>query len=417
MNVSRQKDRKIMINSSILVFLCILTILLPFNALINTFFTEKLGISVLKFWKEVTFISCIVLTLLIGGFRKWSKKWLNIIGFTFIGLVFLYSLGLGFGMNMFRVLRLETLPMVCLIGFTGMMAIFNTEQKDKIGKFLLYGGVLGVAAGALFMAIFGEEGLTLLGYRMDWSTFYTGEALAFCQKIENTPICRFQGFLSGPNQMGVYLNLLGAILISRWNQENRFVRMGILIVLIGFIILTFSRSSLLAFITMITVFGLIKYKDTLINHWKGFIGLLLSLGLMFGVILYEPARLYFSRPESNSERLRLMTEGLDFWRESLIFGKGAGSIGPVSRFVTDSPLIPENWLLQVAGQFGLIGLILFVAWYISVILSLYNKKSFIGVGLMIGLLIPLNLLHTFEAAAFVYGLSIFLALELDKVQN
>lgn len=418
MLANKRIDKKIITTSSILLVLGLLIILLPFNALINTFFTEKLGIQALSFWKEGVFLLGLLLGLIAGGLRKWDKNlWMGF-GFVFCLLVFGYSLGLGFGMNALRVLRLELLPIVAVIGFMGLGKILNFEQRNKVTKWLLFGGIFGVLSGAIFFALFGGEGLVMFGYRMDWSTFYTNEALAFCQRIENSEICRFQGFLSGPNQMGVYIVLLAAVTLKFFSDKKHlFWRYGLLILLFGLCVITFSRSSVLAFVTMlITYFGL-EYKDHFIRYWKKIASGVVALCGLFGLAFWRQIFAFFDRPESNSERLRLMNEGLEFWFDSFIFGNGAGSIGPASRFVTENYIIPENWFIQVGGQFGLVGLIVFLAWYVGLAWKLYEKKSYAGVSLMVGLLIPLNLLHTFESATFVYALGIFLGLELNKVED
>lgn len=415
---TRAKEAMMMISSSSILtcILCVLIILLPFNAVINTFFSEKLGIEAFKFWKEGIFLIVFLIGLVNGAYKKIKLNALLVFSLAYIAMISLYSLVVGINLDFVRILRLELLPIIAILIFSYTISGLDTKNKETVLNYLLYGSLFGILIGGLFFAMFGGEGLVMFGYRMDWSTFYSGEALAFCQRIENSEVCRFQGFLSGPNQMGIYLVLIGAVCIKKFQKRKIWTITGL--GLIGaLIITTFSRSALLAYAALIGLYGLIEYKDFLIKNHQKLIGVgiisVIGIGALFSDQIYD----LFSRPESTSEHFRLMAEGLTFWKENFIFGNGAGSVGPSSRFVSETVLIPENWFLQVAGQFGLVGLVLFVSWYLCLSKKLWDNKSYAGFALIVSILIPLNLLHSFESASFVYALAIFISLELDEVQN
>jgi hypothetical protein len=399
--------------SNIVIFvLCLLIILLPFNALINTFFSEKIGIDLFKFWKEGLFGILCLGFLFKRPFKlpKIDKFWW--VGLSFFVLVVGYTAFVSGFMDFFRVMRLELLPILGIFVF--WLVGNNLDEKDKTKLMHLGIGATFVSVLiSLFLMIgYGNEILVKIGYRMDWSTFYAGEALAFCQKIENSELCRFQGFLSGPNQMGIYMVLMLATGLVYLRQH--LLKWTWVLFCMSIIALTFSRSSMLAAIVMLFSYFVWNHKDWIIKHKiKVFMGILIgviaSLGLFFDEII-----MFFDRPESNSERLKLMKEGLNVWKENFIFGAGAGEVGPNSRVMAETAIIPENWFLQVAGQFGLVGLGLFGGWYLGLIQNLLSKKAW-GAGLlMLAILIPLNLLHSFEAASFVYALSIFVGFSLNE---
>lgn len=415
MEAKSRTDRKIIIASSILFVLCLLIILLPFNALINTFFSEKLGIGLLKFWKEIIFVILIILMGVSGKWKKAPRKGLFWISLAYAALVFINALRLGVDLNFLRIIRLELLPVIGLLVMTYIIKLVDKDDRRKLTSLFLGSGFVALLMGLLVFWLYGGEGLTMFGYRPDWSTFYAGEALAYCQKIENSDVCRFQGFMSGPNQLGVYLVLMmvvGLDFLKKWKLKALLS-----IVCLALLYLTFSRSSMIAGI--IVLIGYIGWENRdfiLKNKLKflgaGIVGALLSL-LMIGDNIYE----FLNRPESNSQRLEFLSNGWNLWKENFIFGNGAGTAGPSSRFLEGRELITENWFLQVGAQFGLIGLGLFVGWYGLVMKKLYENKSLLGFLLMTALLVPLNLLHTFEASAFVYGLIFLLSTQLDEIEN
>lgn len=407
MNVAR-----IMSASNIYMFvLCLLIILLPFNALINTFFSEKLGIEVLKFWKEALFGLICLGFFASGRYKKVKLDQFWLIGVIFIALVSLYAVFSGGILNFFRVVRLELLPIVSIFVF--WLIGQSTGEKEKILKVMMIAGFSSVVLSGLLVIGFGSEFLVTLGYRMDWSTFYTGEALAFCQKIENSDVCRFQGFLSGPNQMGLYMVLMIAVGLE-YIKKNLY-KIAWALLCFGVIWFTFSRSAMLAGIVLSAGYLAWEFKDCILKNKKIFLGgglILLGASLL---IFSEELFSFFDRPESNSERIKLMTEGWRVWMQDFWFGAGAGQAGPNSRLMADQFVIPENWFLQVAGQFGVVGLSLFVGWYAGLVKKLLSSRSLVGGLMMISVLIPLNLLHSFESAAFVYALGVFIGFQLNEV--
>jgi O-antigen ligase len=62
----------------------------------------------------------------------------------------------------------------------------------------------------------------------------------------------------------------------------------------------------------------------------------------------------------------------DVWRHP--FGQGPGTAGPAS-FYSHTPNVPENYYLQIAEEVGIIGLILFAAINVVVVLRLWPRRQ------------------------------------------
>jgi len=284
------------------------------------------------------------------------------------------------------------------ISFVGIYLISKTfklqdRQVKRLNKTFLWSFLI-TSLSYLAIYIVDIELLTKLGYRMDWSTFINLDATAFCQKIENLNLCRAQGFLSGPN---VYaLTSLFAIVIAKLiNFKNRNL---VYIVALLNILLSFSRSGVLALIALLTLY---RFGANLLSrkfykqHWVVITSLLMALVLLvFGF-----------RPESNMEHLAALKTGIENFLASPLIGQGVNFSGPGSRFGSET-FIPESWILQVLNNLGIIGLGLFIGFGVEV----YKKSPKMIGYFLIALLVPLNVLHPLEDAGFAYLFALLAAI-------
>ena len=413
---ARTARNKINSSNIIYFFLALLFILLPFNALINTFFSEKMGIELVKMWKEML-VLIVGVVFLASNWRVTPKimkqNYLKFVwGGAFLLFVFI-NWGLrGFDLGLVRALRLDLLPiMVVIAGY--FIGVQNDKLEfDRLIKLLIGSTCVSILASLILYGVGGNEILINLGFRNDWSTYYAGEALAFCQRIENSEICRFQGFMSGPNQLASFLVLVFGLALSQLKEKWIKLLLGVGFGLV--IALTFSRSGMLAFIALVGLYIAWEYREVVMDKWKWICGLIVIFLMGLTLIGQEFLVSFFSRPESSSQHLRLWLEGLRFWMEAPVFGNGIGSVGPAARYITSEALIPESWILQMAGQYGLIGLILWIGWYSEVCKNLFRKSGYVIMWVWIALLIPLNLLHIFEASSLVYGLGIVTGIKIGS---
>ena len=86
------------------------------------------------------------------------------------------------------------------------------------------------------------------------------------------------------------------------------------------------------------------------------------------------------------------------------FGHGLGSAGPAS-FQSDSPVISENWYLQIGYELGVIGLILYIAAFVSLLGEFFrNLENSLAAALFaatIGLLATNIFLHAWADSTLV----------------
>ena len=367
-----------------------------------------IGFEAIKFTKELLIL--VVLAASITGILKFNFKKNR------YAVAFLLLAGLSIFIHDYESFKQFT------IGFryeAAVLGLFCLAQAIRLRgadlNKIVHSYILGfsiVSCIALFIHIvLGPDFLVNLGYRPDWSTYYTGEATAFCQRIEHSEICRFQGFLSGPNVMAINSVFVMALALGSKASAGLSGSLKKLIVAICviFVGLSFSRSGLLALCAYAGIYGYDQYKSQLRAYWRAHKAIFVSsivviLGGICGFVM-------LGRANSNFEHFESLKLGLANWIQAPILGHGLVFSGPASRFA-EQGFIPESWILQVANNLGLLGLCLFALWYLNVYKRMPKHLKFF----LIALLIPLNLLHSFEDAGFSYAFAIIIGLYSQKEQ-
>ena len=350
-----------------------------------------IGIPELKFFKEI-----LLALLLIFGTRvlKLDFKSFGLAYVIWAILSYLWG-NSGFAAYIFG-LKYE-------IGFVLVYLLaqsFKLSQRQIKRVNLTFLNVFLVSSVAyLIFYLFGLENLSMIGYRPDWSTFIEGSATAFCQKIENSEICRAQGFLSGPNVFA-FMSVFALAVAKSIN----FKRMRLLtaIMLLN-VLLSFSRSGVIA---LSVFYAFEKYGTDLFNKefYKERLGYLIGIGVVAGFALV------FKRAESNMEHLNALIQGIKGFFDSPIIGQGINFSGPASRFGSEV-FIPESWFMQIANNLGLVGLILFLGFIKKMYLQSENHfKYYIW-----AMFVPMNVLHPLEDSGFVYLVAILIA--INSVEN
>jgi O-antigen ligase len=176
--------------------------------------------------------------------------------------------------------------------------------------------------------------------------------------------------LGGPNQLGAYL-IIPLVFCLAYAIKNKKWYIGILsIPIYTGILLSYSRSawigSVLAGIVCVVI--MLNKKQRII-----FLSISVLIMLVGSLVLYNLASSnqklqnvllhgrYFENQiqGSDSQRLdALATATAKLQQEP--FGHGLGSAGPAS-YQSSSPVISENWYLQIAYEIGVIGLMLYIA--------------------------------------------------------
>ncbi len=228
------------------------------------------------------------------------------------------------------------------------------------------------------------------GFRNDYSTFYVNQAPAFCQKIEHSELCRFQGLLEGPNKMGL-LTVFYLFLSLDFYKKFNFKQLLALIALF----FTFSRSAYLALIFGLLVYIALQYQGQI---WAFCKRQMLKIGL--AACSFAALAIYFwpfiLKPESSSLHFSKLWMGLKIFWQKPIWGHGLGFSGP-SSWLLEQSLIVESHFVSLLVNTGLVGFSLFVIVYAMILHKLCLKKEYALLAFWCGLLIPLNLLHSFES--------------------
>lgn len=404
----------------------IFLIFLPFNAISQIFFRYKLEVAGFAYFKELLLLTILGISFLFKFKRNFKKLFLEnrlaqivILYLTYILVSVLWA----DGNLMDRIVygfKFDGFLFLCLL--TGLSLSEQTVKKVNrlIRTSFISNGV------ALFIGLFihfgiNPEKLTAIGYRNDWSTFYSDQALAFCQRIEHSPICRFQGTFSGPNQAGAnsLMTVCFGYFVARirnFKDAKTNILAGV-IVSLGLIAIyfSFSRSSLLALVVFIGLAGFYLFKKEVRNR-------ILTI-LIIGTTIIGSATL-IAAPEtifrlgSNNGRILLMKAGVESFANTPLIGQGIASSGPASHYLEGQTQITENWFLQVAINYGLVGFCLFIGIYALITYKLTQSKKYRIFGLLfIALLVPLNLLHYFEDSSFSYTLFLITGIILSRIDQ
>jgi hypothetical protein len=396
------------INLLVIFLLCFL----PFNAILKVVSVYGLGIPNVSLLKEILII--LLAMLMVFNLKKVFENRLIIatsviyLVYICVSLLWLNDPSISGFINGFK---FDGIYIVCLlIGLLIPKEISNNWLKYV--KISVLANLISLSIGAFFHFVIKPKNLTFLGFRNDWSTFIKGESLAFCQKIENSPICRFQGLFSGPNQAGANILLLATNIILLTTTKvkqfgTKYSQVILWLIILVCLFATFSRSSWLAFITLIVLIGLNLKKNIKVFAYISIFTIIVA-GLTMS-FLPETVLRY----GSNSERVQLMKEGISQVATSPLIGQGIGFSGPASHGL-ENPIITENWFIQVAINYGLIGFALYLLLYFAIIRKLLSTKNYAYFALFIALLIPLNLLHYFEDSSFAYTLFLLTGLFINK---
>lgn len=405
----------------------ILLIYLPFNALFQVFFKYQLNINIFAYLKEILVLAVLALNIFeIIEFKSltntWNnfknrignKKifWLTIAYLVFIILSFTWAESQTYSRLIYG-FKYDGFYLVLLLTALLLPAEILNRAKNIL-VIVFSSNLVALLLGLVFHYLISPENLTFIGYRNDWSTFYTNQSLAFCQKIEHNDLCRFQGTFSGPNQAAsnIILFITSGIFLLKEKLKNKTQLIFSLLIGIITLYITFSRSGWLCLLALIILL-VINLKSA--NFKKYFI-LALSSFLLIGSLTFYFLPETVLRYGSNSDRINLMQHGLELATKNPILGYGIAKSGPASNYIA-KPIITENWFLQVAINYGLIGLGLFISIYFLITSSLLkqNNNYKVFAYLMIALLIPLNLLHYFEDSSFSYSLFFILGLIINTL--
>lgn len=218
---------------------------------------------------------------------------------------------------------------------------------------------------------------------------------------------RVFGPMSGPNQLGTFLALAGVWLFWR----RRLTKAELIMVLVG-VILTFSRSAFLGLAA-----GLLVTPIVLANSWRQRLYLVagvLAVTVVVALAITNTASLREGLIEARHADLRiaLMQDTAERFRSSTpiewVIGHGAGTAGPAAAVLQNRGFIPENWFLQVAYEFGVLGLGSILLLLVAVICAAVRKRHRALLGIVLVVVVNSLFLHplsdNFATALWFYVL-------------
>jgi len=330
---------------------------------------------------------------------------------------------------------------VPLIAFLLLRRVsWSTDFQEVVQKLLLVlGGVIAILG---FVSLFASSAIfTFFGYSDLHSLYVPGGPLAAFQQIESLGIHRMQSTMSGPNQLGMWLLLPWSIALVRR-------RYTIAVIIFVAILLTFSRA---AWIASGIIFIMVLWRSVPRKLFFRALGGVFVASFLAAVVLYSYAPGIIARSVSTQNHIDRPLEAMRMIKAHP-FGLGLGSAGPASNRVSDAcvhlpegadvtwaqdrqnlcvfrgdvqvqpvdrvcqcPILPENWYLQIGVEMGLLGMVLFIAFVILMILR--SPKGSTAILPFIGVSVAALFLHAWEDSAVSLSIMILLAVSFSALRR
>lgn len=310
-----------------------------------------------------------------------------------------------------------------LIAYSALFLIAQNIPKEKLSFFFN-------------LIIFSALYLAILGF-LQLKFFPDFEVLRMQEKGWDPHIGRLLSTWYDPNFLGGFfafvLSLLGGVLVNEYNRTKNLFNVlknkQNLFYLISFVfiglalVLTYSRSAYLAFLVGMFLLGIIASRKMLIIFFVSVI-LLFSFSerLQTRVIdAYNSAQALFSQNNVNtldaSARFRYQSwqDGLNLFNEKPILGHGYNTLRYLqakrgyTEWKSHAAGGIDSSLLTILVTTGISGLILYLTFFSSIVLQLFQKKKkspLLKQGLSLGLIcgIPALFIHSFFVNSLLFPL-------------
>ena len=272
----------------------------------------------------------------------------------------------------------------------GRGRLLSSEVIDRCLRVTLWAVLAGIGLQLIFWLAGSDELISKFGFE---PAFAAGDWW------------RVFGPMSGPNQLGTFLALAGAWLFWR----KRLTRIELILVLVG-VILTFSRSAFLGLAA-----GLLIAPIVLATTWRQRLYLVagvLAATVVVALAITNTASLREGLIEARRADLRitLLHDTAERFRSSApiewVIGHGAGTAGPAAAVLQNGGFIPENWFLQVAYEFGVLGLVSILLLLVAVTCAAIKQRHRALLGIVLVMVVNSLFLHplsdNFAAALWFY---------------
>ena len=428
---------------------------LPWSVIVSVTGTERLGIEMMRFAKEI--ILAVIVMVAVGD--MWRKKYRPhfdkidaSIGIYILTLIAI-SIGTGTSLTGFIYgLRYDAEFLIAFVFFRQIIPLWDIRFW-QIGKIFILSGGLMLAGSLLIRYVFGEVFLTIFGFSGQVSVWDGAGPPPIYHGIPGASIVRFQGMLEGPNQMAFFLLVYMGTYISLFSRfrKYRFINSVVLLLLVFLMSQTYSRSGLLGILTGSVILIAYTFADKIrrghfrLRHinWKKLsttVVLVLVAGTLavfqFGPKFTE----VITRKWSTSAHFERMYIGyLRFLEQPL--GHGLAQAGPASRAIaevnqnpipmtsldgeikqlgeyflarnrdfvmnTEHYYIPESWYIQQLIEGGIIGFFFFALIFLLLLIHLRKYPAMLAA--LAGVLVMNTFLHSFESVHTALALFLIIA--------
>ena len=235
-------------------------------------------------------------------------------------------------------------------GFIIFQICSNINDRNlRISKFIL-----------LLPLIFSPLILYEIIYKPSWGGVYHGSTY------------RIFGTLDWPNSFALYLNIIIMFILSIYMETRKKNYLIILFIYTLFLINTFSRSGILAFILGISIILMLKNYRFIIKM-KSVITVSIIFGMaILGLEMFSHTRLTRIGIEAiKSDRVYIWNQVYYNIEDNLAMGSGLGGYEGIRSNIS-AGLSAHNMYLFLISNIGIVGLILFIILYIYIFINIYK---------------------------------------------
>ncbi len=426
-----EKNKLIKVNLEQILYAGIVTLIIamPFHAFLTIYFGNLLHLGHrLQAWKEILTVALAAIAAVYLFNKKEARLKLDQLNKLVIA-IFILALVVSlvrFGSLSALIFGIKT-DLMPLVIFLLAQIVASRFDEFKVYNLIVWPAFIVSVLAILQALAIPPDFLTKLGYGS--STIIPGQYVD-----STTMVIRAFSTLGGPNQLGAYLILPITLVTANLVKKFDGKKLIILLSLLTGLYLTYSRSAWIgAALAILTTIIVSVSKKSRVKILIG-LGIVTGLGLLLIVSrnFCDPSNTiqYYllhgsctnnSLKGSDQIRLSSLKAGLEDALKNPL-GKGLGTAGPASYHSLKS-LITENWYLQIAIELGLIGLILFIAFFVINAFSLFkdslDSKNLASIGLfasIIGLAGTNMFLHSFSDSTLAITLLALLGVQHGRRQ-
>lgn len=347
---------------------------LPWQNLLTAILDQRITNEALLFWLTHWYeplLALFVVLGLLGLYHRFAPLPRTIIVVLVFAVYLLGHVALNFPLALegmrFGYLALWLILAVYFIGL-------SSKQLKTIITVLLISALLNACV-ALFEQFASPFYWENWGIVAQFSGFGYGN---FALARSDVSILQSASLIGGPNQLAQYLLVAFVFLLflrqTIWQKYKKVV----LIILVLAILMTVSRSAILAGSLVLTLYFVLQGKQ-----YRGGYLVIMAAVLVAIVIAWQGVggqlSTFFQRPGSDGGRVQSLALSMEVLRDridqptELLFGSGLRSAGPAT-IKYGNGIVSENWFLQIALELGLLGLALYLVFIIVLIKDLLSVR-------------------------------------------